>query len=185
MFINLLERKKVRIEGYAAHLLEPARCMVIYTDKGVLVARNHPEFPKWYCTQSGRFFHLTPKSLREIKPQFSPAMARGFTAEYPTSGGYGGSCYPDVLWYPNKKCCHHFMWEAWVGPRTKGMEIDHVNGNKFDWRLDNLEEVTPEENRLRARALRKLRSAGIDPTDRDNETLHKVFDMERHAAERE
>ena len=38
---------------------------------------------------------------------------------------------------------------AWVGPRPKGMQCDHINGNHFDNRLCNLEWVTKEENMRR------------------------------------
>ena len=62
------------------------------------------------------------------------------------------------------RLCHHLVWETFVGPRTKGMEIDHINGDKMNWSLANLEEVTPAENRRRAVRLRKLRKMGMDTT---------------------
>ena len=173
MKINLLERKKVTITGFGAHLLEPERCMVIYSSGGVLVARNHPHYKNWYCTQDGRFFHLTKNGsrIREVKVKWNPSMSIRRANMH--------NAYPELNREGGYKLCHHFMWEVWKGPRTQGMQIDHINGNKFDWRLCNLEEVTPHENRKRAQMLREMRRNGIEPADCTTEHLHKIFNSIR------
>ncbi len=73
------------------------------------------------------------------------------------------------------RLCHHLIWETWVGPRTPGMEIDHINGDKMNWSLDNLEEVTPAENRKRAVLLRELRRNGRDPKQMTRDELQAIF----------
>ncbi len=55
--------------------------------------------------------------------------------------------------------CHHLVYETWIGPRTPGMEIDHLNGYIYNWSASNLQEVAPAENIRRAKILRKLRTA--------------------------
>ncbi len=35
---------------------------------------------------------------------------------------------------------------AWIGPRPEGLQIDHIDGNKANERIDNLEYVTQQEN---------------------------------------
>lgn len=45
---------------------------------------------------------------------------------------------------------HRFIWECVNGPIPEGMEINHINGIKFDNRICNLELVTPSENSLHA-----------------------------------
>ena len=40
---------------------------------------------------------------------------------------------------------HHVIW-AWHNGRFPTMQIDHVNGNGFDNRIENLREVTQSEN---------------------------------------
>ena len=45
----------------------------------------------------------------------------------------------------------------------------------MDWSLDNLEEVTPAENRKRAKLLRILRSLGRDPKQMSREELLSIF----------
>ncbi len=84
------------------------------------------------------------------------------------------SAYPKMRQYGNK-LCHHLMYEAFYGPRTKGMEIDHLNGDKLDYRPSNLQEVTPAENRRRAKILRAMRAVGLDPRTYSREELLAIF----------
>lgn len=117
----------------------------------------------------GRFFNANG---RELKPTFSPGMQRH----------KGGSAYPKMYYYYSNRLCHHLVYETFIGPRTPGMEIDHINGNKLDWSLANLQEVTPEENRKRARILRIIRKCAIAdntpellPENRSREELLNIF----------
>ncbi len=43
---------------------------------------------------------------------------------------------------------HLFMWETWKGPRTPGKVINHIDGNRENCAIDNLEEITQKENIL-------------------------------------
>ena len=61
-----------------------------------------------------------------------------------------------------RKFCHILIYEAWIGPRQPGMQIDHLNGNVLDYRARNLEMVTPRENMRRSMRLRALRKMGMN-----------------------
>ena len=45
---------------------------------------------------------------------------------------------------------HLLVWEAFNGEKKDKMVINHINGNKHDNRLSNLEEITHRENLLKA-----------------------------------
>lgn len=53
---------------------------------------------------------------------------------------------------PNKQnySAHRLIWERVHGPVPEGMQINHINGNKLDNRIANLEVVTPSRNTLHA-----------------------------------
>ena len=156
--------------------VQDAVYMRIYTmNGGIISAKRCPlperitcsgSKPALFCSRGGHFFSLTNNgtTLTEAKPIYSTGMANH----------KGGSCYPKMRHFGDKHC-HILMWETWVGPRTKGMEIDHVNGNMFNWSLDNLEEVTPAENRKRAKILRCMREAGNDPEQYSPARLKAIF----------
>jgi len=74
------------------------------------------------------------------------------------SGGFmcqviGKRGYPVVQLWSNKsraiRTVHQLVAEAFIGPRVVGMEVDHVDGNKLNNHLSNLEYVTKRENLLR------------------------------------
>ena len=63
-------------------------------------------------------------------------------------GGTPRRSYPTLV--------HHLVAFTFIGPRPKGLEIDHVNGDKTDNRACNLEYVTHAENVRRHNALKEL-----------------------------
>ncbi len=130
-------------------------------------AKHRAGTAKLYCSYDGHFYSLSQNGLNEVLPTFSPShQAR-------TRGGknYNGSSYPAMRHF-GSKLCHILVCTVWHGPRPtfidehgneKPMECDHLNANPYDFHADNLEWVTPAENRRRAKILRGLRSAGIEP----------------------
>ena len=140
---------------------------------GGTIVKKCPTIKPLYCSKDGRFFSVRNMQItdegcimHELKPHFNPGKQ--------TSRPNMHSAYPEMVHFGHR-LCHHLIWETWVGPRTPGMEIDHVNGDKMNWSLDNLEEVTPAENRKRAKLLRILRSNGRDPKHMTRDELQAIF----------
>lgn len=55
-----------------------------------------------------------------------------------------------VVYGAERKLGHILVWEAFNGEKKDKMVINHINGNKHDNRLSNLEEITHQENMLKA-----------------------------------
>lgn len=92
-------------------------------------------------------------------------------------GGYRILCVP-VDHRKYKKCrAHHAVW-AWVTGCCPTGEIDHVNGNRDDNRIENLREVTINQNRTNKKIQSNNRS-GYKWVYQDIRTGRWVADMRR------
>lgn len=47
---------------------------------------------------------------------------------------------------PVKKLVHRLVWEAFNGPIPQGMQVNHINEDKTDNRLENLNLMSPQQN---------------------------------------
>lgn len=137
---------------------------VISSNGGIYIAKRVPlehalsrgwptTKPQLYATQAGNFFSLSSNGLVSVKPNYtrcSEATRRsGGRRNYSFMRNFG-----DIR-------CHKAVYWAWKGAVPAGYEIDHVDGNPLNNHIDNLEAITPAENRSRAMRLRRLRKLGI------------------------
>ena len=148
------------------------------------IVRRCPTDKPLYCSRAGKFYSvhnaiLTDDGwmLSEIKPNHTPNAPS-------LKDGRCHSNYPMMRQF-GKQLCHKLMALTWIGPRpfyeaSDGrklpMEIDHLNGDRCDCSADNLQYVTPAENRKRARLLRVLRSIGRDPKQMSRDELLNIFE---------
>ena len=141
------------------------------------IVRRCPTDKPLYCSRAGRFYSIHGMAItdegcvmHEVQPSFSPVRRK----RWRSSNGISGTQYP-VMRHFDCMNCHTLMALTWIGPRPEGMEIDHLNGDRCDCSADNLEYVTPAENRKRAKLLRVLRSIGRDPKQMSREELLEIF----------
>lgn len=59
-----------------------------------------------------------------------------------------GKMYPGISVNGKYVAFHKVMWETFVGPRKRGYDIDHIDGDKNNNCLSNLREVTHAFNNL-------------------------------------
>ena len=88
--------------------------------------------------------------------------------------GKRGNDYPCMRHFGSKSC-HSLMAIAFYSPRPEGYECDHLNGIVTDYRPSNLQWVTPAENHRRAKILRAMRAAGLDPSTYSRDELLNIF----------
>lgn len=90
---------------------------------------------------------------------------------------------------------HRMVYEAWNGTIPNGLDINHINGNKSDNRLENLEAITPMENQARRLNLRKgesVNTAKLKETDvlvirestAPTKELMDIYSVSKHAINR-
>lgn len=157
------------------------------------------KFPEWGRTEDGTEVRLCPLEKTDGKPLYcsrdgvfySRRMAKGeprfrrivVNRTPPRDTRLCHTRYPYVRQY-GSAMCHTLMALTWIGPRPDGCECDHINGNIYDWRAENLQWVTPEENRKRAVILRARRMVARqdndpskDPKNMSSEELLQLFNM--------
>ena len=69
--------------------------------------------------------------------ELQPVLKTNGYAYFSQSEGYGK---------PNQTLWHRFVYEFWRGAIPAGLVIDHINGDRLDNRLCNLQTLTPKEN---------------------------------------
>lgn len=73
---------------------------------------------------------------------------------------------------------HRLMWEAFKGPIPHGLQINHINGDKMDNRLANLELCTPQENHLHMRHILKRKQVVPKPRFGSQHKLSKLTEAD-------
>ena len=80
---------------------------------------------------------LCGKIIGKRRSVLKPVIKSNGYTTFSRSNGYGN---------PQQTSVHRFMWQYWVGPIPEGHTIDHINGNKADNRLNNLQCVSQKYN---------------------------------------
>lgn len=79
--------------------------------------------------------------------------------DYVDLGGY------QYILVPNPVRAHRFIWSAFNGEIEGNLQVDHINNDRLDNSLENLQLMTSSENSIKARANsdvdRTMKSIGV------------------------
>jgi hypothetical protein len=101
-----------------------------------------PGFPGYEVSEDGRVRTLKLRGERELRPRIMP------------NGYVRFALFQDGSYhYPY---AHRLVWELFSAPIPPRMQVNHINGDKRDNRLENLEVVSCSENNLH-----KFRELGV------------------------
>lgn len=107
--------------------------------------RPHPVFSGYYVTPTGRVYsNRRNGNLREKKPTLQ--KNNGY---YVTSIELGGGERKPSYYL------HHLVAETYLGARPPSMVVNHIDGDKTNNNVENLEYVTQEYNLLHWRERRR------------------------------
>ena len=93
---------------------------------------KHPVFSNYAASRNGDVINVKTKRIMNIKKRVNSYLL--FTI------------YNKKLEKPFTYLQHRFVYEVFRGPIPKCFEVDHVNNNKTDNRIKNLQLLTPRQN---------------------------------------
>ena len=82
--------------------------------------------------------------------RYEPSSGRFFRLSGKEAGAYGGR-YARVRFHGTRYLAHRLAWYYAYGEDPGELQIDHINGDKHDNRIENLDLVTARENTRRHR----------------------------------
>ena len=133
-----------------------------------------------HCTRDGRFFVRGKDGWDEIKPK----------SITPKGAKRGGSTGIAMMRDYGAKLAHRCVAVAWCNPPKEALaeindrhikkkwEVDHLNCDHANWTADNLQWVTPAENRRRGKIANRLKNkVGLNPKLLTPTLLRGIFGL--------
>lgn len=131
---------------------------------GIMVAqifgevwKDIPGFPGYQLSNLGNLRSFLKRGLsKRTEPKCLKLFKRGKNNRYWTA----------VLLDPMTRksrsfTLHRLLWQIFIGPIPDGMQIDHINGDSFDNRLENLRLGSHQQNNFNKRRLKKSGFKGV------------------------
>lgn len=123
-------------------------------------------FPHYEIYKDGRVIRR-----RHVLKQRLP---RRVVKSWLTKNGYIGIALRDKDGVIHHLYLHRVLWEAFNGEIPEGMEIDHTDGNRTNYQLENLRLVSHSENCRNPNSLERYRAANaLDKGKMDRDKMNE------------
>ncbi len=127
-------------------------------------------FPEYYINEEGKIF--TSKVARRNNP-------KGELRELQISHNKSGYKYANLYCGSGKENrksirIHRLVYQEFKGCIPAGFHIDHIDNNKGNNHMDNLQLLTPSENNKKARAITPVWNKGMNKQQQDEWRKNKA-----------
>ena len=109
--------------------------------------------PKTYYTKNGRFYRRKSKNISIELEASKYTLYKGLIyRNIKLTDNHSGYLFVKLTNDKEHKVLyvHRLVYMTFIGSIPKGMQINHINHNKYDNRIENLEILTPSENQEKA-----------------------------------
>ena len=143
-----------------------------------------------YCTRDGKFFVRYADGWHKQEPCTNTLRRKREGRPMPKASG--GCIDRAYMSHFSNFSCHRLVAYAWCTHPAcaktdplwyKHYEADHINGDHGNWTADNLQWVTPAENRRRAKLARYMRKIGLQPRWLYHSILRGLYSLTTELAE--
>lgn len=166
----MTQKRKARRPGKALeYRVDPDDPLVLILRNGSRIRQK--EGLDIFLSKNNHAYSLTRYGLRPRRINYTRKRRYGKKS---CNGVPNGRRYPYITFRGGTYPVHILMIEIWVRPRREGEEIDHLDGNIDNFRLENLELVTREENNRRKGILQAMRRAAVDLHDPSLDPVNKT-----------
>ena len=145
-----------------------------------------------YCTRDGKFFVRCADGWRKQEPITGHLRKKQKNGRLLSPGYHYGTTDCPQMRHFGLHTCHRLVAYAWCEHPAcaktdplwyKHYEADHINGDHGNWTADNLQWVTPAENRRRAGLARCMRKTGLQPKWLYHSILRGLYSLPTEQAE--
>lgn len=132
--------------------------------------RPIPGFPEYLVSNEGNIMSIKYGKSRLLRPALH---SHGYLA---VGLCKNGKCYTKTI--------HRLVYEAFNGPIPKGLVINHIDENKVNNNIENLEAITQKENTNHGTGIKRAREVRAGLRESETSEKHRKYRRKYHKSEK-